>query len=354
HLSDSSHQLDENLTFANTEVKKDDYVSRRLPYSLEAGDISAYDELISVLYDPQERAKLEWAIGAIVAGDAKHIQKFVVLYGSAGTGKSTVINIIQRLFDGYYAAFEAKALTGSSNAFSTEVFKSNPLVAIQHDGDLSKIEDNTKLNSIISHEEMPLNEKYKPSYMARINAFLFMGTNKPVKITDAKSGIIRRLIDVKPTGNKVSPRRYQTLMSQIEFELGAIAYHCLQVYREMGKDYYSGYRPVEMMLQTDVFFNFIEANYDIFSEQNGTTLKQAYDLYKQFCDETLVEWRMPQYKFREELKNYFGSFDERAEIDGVRVRSWYSDFKADHFKVQIKKDEPAFTLVLDETESLLD
>src|SRR5690606_23245777 len=115
HLSDSSHQLDENLTFANTEVKKDDYVSRRLPYSLEAGDISAYDELISVLYDPQERAKLEWAIGAIVAGDAKHIQKFVVLYGSAGTGKSTVINIIQRLFDGYYAAFEAKALTGSSN-----------------------------------------------------------------------------------------------------------------------------------------------------------------------------------------------------------------------------------------------
>src|SRR5690606_30707022 len=105
-------QLDENLTFANTEVKKSDHVSRRLPYSLEPGDIGAYDELLSVLYDPQERAKLEWSIGAIVAGDAKHIQKFIVLYGPAGTGKSTVINIVQKLFDGYYAAFEAKALTG--------------------------------------------------------------------------------------------------------------------------------------------------------------------------------------------------------------------------------------------------
>src|SRR5690606_37430981 len=204
------------------------------PYSLEAGDISAYDELISVLYDPQERAKLEWAIGAIVAGDAKHIQKFVVLYGSAGTGKSTVINIVQKLFDGYYAAFEAKALTGSNNSFSTEVFKSNPLVAIQHDGDLSRIEDNTKLNSIISHEEMPLNEKYKPSYIARINAFLVMRTHEPVKITDAKSGIIHRLIDFHPTGEKIPQKKYHALMTQINFELGAIASHCLQVYREMG------------------------------------------------------------------------------------------------------------------------
>jgi phage/plasmid-associated DNA primase len=76
-------------------------------------------------------------------------------------------------------------------------------VAIQHDGDLSKIEDNTKLNSIIAHEDMMMNEKYKPSYTSRVNAFLLMGTNQPVKISDAKSGIIRRLIDVHPTGAKI-------------------------------------------------------------------------------------------------------------------------------------------------------
>lgn len=355
HLSDSSHQLDENLTFSNSEVKKEDYVSRKLPYPLKKGSHKAWDELVSVLYDPEERAKIEWAIGSIVSGDSKKIQKFLVLYGAAGTGKSTILNIIQKLFEGYYVTFEAKALTGSSNAFSTEVFKTNPLVAIQHDGDLSKIEDNTKLNSIISHEEMTINEKYKPGYSMVVNAFLFMGTNKPVKITDAKSGIIRRLIDVRPTGNRLEPKRYQALMAQINFELGAIAYHCLEVYRSMGKDYYNGYRPVEMMLQTDVFFNFIEANYDIFKAQNGTTLKQAYELYKTFCDETLVEWKMPQYKFREELKNYFGDFHERYEMsDGSHVRSWYSDFKADRFKVQVNKNEQVFALVLDETTSLLD
>lgn len=356
HLTDSYRQLDETLTFSNSEVKKEDYVSRRLNYPLQEGSIEAYQEMFELLYDPEELAKLEWTIGAIVSGDARHIQKFVVLYGEGGTGKSTWLNLVQKLFEGYYTVFEAKALTGNNNAFATEVFKENPLVAIQHDGDLSKIEDNSKLNSIVSHEDMPLNEKYKPTYMARINAFLLMGTNKPVKITDAKSGLIRRLIDVRPTGEKHSARKYAALVAQMDFELGAIAYHCLQRYREMGKNYYSGYKPVEMMLQTDIFFNYIEAHYDVFKSQNGATLQQAYMLYKEFCEETLIEYKLPQYKFREELKNYFSEFHERHELpDGSRVRSWFAGFKADHFKTRVAKDEPkVFSLVMEETESLLD
>lgn len=354
HLSDSSVQLDESLTFSNTEVKKGDYVSRKLPYALLDGDYSAWDELVGVLYSPEERAKIEWAIGAIVAGDSKTIQKFLVFYGEGGTGKSTIINIIQKLFTGYTASFDAKALTGNNNSFSTEVFRTNPLVAIQHDGDLSKIEDNTKLNSIISHEYMTMNEKFKSSYEFRVLAFLIMASNKPVKISDAKSGIIRRLIDVHPTGEKIAPRHYQMLVSKIDFELGAIAAHCLEVYRTMGKEYYEAYRPTEMMLQTDVFFNFIESEYETFSKGSGITLKQAYSLYKTWCSDTGIEFVMPQYKFRSELSNYFGKFEPQALMeDGTRVRSWFSEFNADKFKVQIK-DDMVFSLVLDEKESLFD
>jgi energy-coupling factor transporter ATP-binding protein EcfA2 len=353
-LSDNSHQLDENLTFANTEVKKTDYVSRRLPYHLASGDISAWNELIGTLYAPEERAKIEWAIGSVISGDSKKIQKFLVLYGPAGTGKSTVLNIIAKLFSGYTTTFEAKALGSNNGSFSTEVFKNNPLVAIQHDGDLSKIEDNTKLNSIISHEEMTVNEKYKPSYTTRFNAFLWMGTNQPVKISDAKSGIIRRLIDVHPTGVKLQPNHYHALMNQIEFELGAIAHHCLEVYRNMGKNFYNTYRPLEMMLQTDIFFNFIEAHYDIFKEQNGTTLKQAYALYKEFCNDTGIERPLPQYKVREELRNYFAEFKDRDTIDGNVVRSYYSGFTAHPFKAPIKEDAKVFSLVMEESTSLLD
>lgn len=327
NISDNSHQLDEKLIFANTEVKKSDYASKRLPYALEPGTCDAWEELTRVLYADEELAKIEWAIGAIVSGDAKRIQKFLVFYGPAGSGKSTILNIIQKLFEGYLASFDAKALGSSNNAFSTEVFKSNPLVAIQHDGDLSKIEDNTKLNSIISHEELTLNEKYKPTYSARVNAFLFMGTNQPVRISDAKSGIIRRLIDVHPTGNTIENAHYHNLMNQIDFELGAIAYKCLERYRSMGKNYYGSYRPVEMMLQTDIFYNYMEAYFDIFKTQDGTSLKQAYELYKEYCAQTGIDKLLPQYKFREELRNYFDHFEDKAVVEGVTMRSYYSGFK---------------------------
>ena len=56
-LPDNYIELDENVTFANSEVKKTDYVSKRLPYALEEGPIKAYEELISTLYDPEERQK---------------------------------------------------------------------------------------------------------------------------------------------------------------------------------------------------------------------------------------------------------------------------------------------------------
>ena len=51
----------------------------------------------------------------------------------------------------------------------------------------------------------------------RFNSFLLMGTNKPVKITDARSGLIRRLIDVSPTGDKIPRKEYNKLVSDIDF-----------------------------------------------------------------------------------------------------------------------------------------
>ena len=339
-MRDSFHSLDEDLIFSNHETKKTDYASKKLTYPLEAGDISAYEKLMSTLYLPEERHKIEWAIGAIVAGEAKRIQKFLVLYGEAGTGKSTVLNIIQKLFDGYYSVFDAKALGSSSNVFALEAFKSNPLVAIQHDGDLSKIEDNTRINSLVSHEVMVINEKFKATYSTHFNAFLFMGTNRPVKITDAKSGIIRRLIDVTPSGNKLPKKEYIQAYKQIDFELGAIAQHCLEVFQSNpGK--YDDYIPVSMLGASNDFYNFVLDSYHVFKSENETTLKAAWEMYKTYCDEAKVPYPYSQRNFKEELKNYFWEYKDRFNLDdGSRVRSFYSGFRTDKFERRdIEEDE---------------
>ena len=341
---DSFEMLDETLVFSNSETNKKDYASKKLSYPLESGSITAYDKLISTLYDEENRHKIEWAIGSIVTGDSKYIQKFMVFYGAAGTGKSTILNIIQDLFDGYYSVFDARALGSSSNSFALEPFKTNPLVAIQHDGDLSKIEDNTRLNSLVSHELMTVNEKFKSTYANRFKCFLFMGTNKPVKITDAKSGLIRRLIDVTPTGNKLPSNEYKRLVKQIPFELGPIAWHCREVYLD-DPDYYNDYIPTSMMGASNDFYNFVMDSYHIFKKDDGVTLKQAWEMYKTFCDDTKVAYPVPQRIFKEELKNYFYDYNDRLNLDdGTRARSYYSGFKTSIFestekeKTKIQKD----------------
>lgn len=324
-LADNYHELDVNVTFANTDMKKTDYISHSLPYALTDQETPAYEEIISTLYDEEERRKLEWAIGAIIDGDSKSLQKFIVLYGAPGSGKSTLLNIIQMLFPGYYSIFDSKALTKASNAFALEAFRSNPLIAIEHDGDLSRIEDNTKLNSIVSHEELLVNEKHKSTYNSRFNSFLFMGTNKPVKITDAKSGILRRLIDVQPSGRKIPRRRFEDLMKQVEFELGGIASQCLRRYRDLGFSYYDDYIPVSMMGATNDFFNFVEDNYDFFIEgsEDGIPLSVAWKRYQEYCDDAKVLYPLAKRLFKDEMQNYFERFEDR---DGNR-RSVFYGFK---------------------------
>lgn len=352
-ISDNSVILDQSLTFLNDEVKKSDYRSKRLPYALEPGDCSAWDELVGTLYNIEERAKIEYIIGAIVSGESKKLQKFGVLYGPPASGKGTVMDIMHKMFAGYTTTFEAKQL-GSSNAqFALEVFKNYPLLAIQGDGNLSRIQDNARLNSIVSHEPMTIDAKFKSPVTDVIHTFLVMGTNSPVQITDAKSGLIRRLIDIHPTGVKIPFNHYMTLVARTDFELGAIAHHCLEVYRSMGRKYYESYRPLEMMLQTDPFFNFIEYNFDIFKAEDGVTLTQAYAMYKEYCAESGFDKPMHRQKFQFELRNYFDDFKDRAEVDGHQVRNYYSGFTANKFKAPAK-DSAAFSLVMEEDISLLD
>lgn len=331
-MRDNYHTLDDTLIFANTPVKKDSYASKRLPYPLEKGSISAYDELVGTLYSPEERQKIEWAIGAIVNGDSKKIQKFLVLYGPPGSGKSTVLNIVEKLFEGYCGTFDSKALGSSSNAFALEAFKSNPLIAIQHDGDLSHIEDNTRLNSLVSHETMMVNEKFRSAYANQFKCFLFLGTNKPVKITDAKSGLIRRLIDVNPSGEKIPAKKYLDLVGKVDFELGGIAFHCKEVY-EKNKRLYDDYIPTRMMGASNDFYNFMLDSYYIFKKENGVSLKRAWAMYNEYNTAANVPYPYSRRAFREELMNYFEDYKEReTDVNGERVRSYYSGFKADKFK----------------------
>lgn len=337
---DQFHQLDEKVMFANSRFNKRDYSSKRMNYELADGDISAYEELMSVLYDKEERDKLEWAIGAVVSGDSKKIQKFIFLYGSAGSGKSTVLNIIQKLFDGYDCTFYAKELGDSNSSFSLEAFRDNPLVGIEHDSKLDRLTDNTRLNSIVSHEKMEINEKFKSKYSMKFNTFLFIGSNNMINITDAKSGMVRRVIDVMPTGKTLDFERYTSLTEEIEQkELGAIAKHCLDRYNELGMNYYSKYVPTRMIEGTNEFYNFMLDKYWEFKQYDRLSLGYIWTEYNKYCEESNVQYKMTKRKVRTELMEYFEEYQEDIYENGEHKRSIFSKLKDSKFRSVLKQNK---------------
>lgn len=357
-LSDNYRQLDSTVVFSNSKVRKEDYISKRLSYPLEEGTTQAFDALYRTLYDEENLIKLMWAIGSVFAGDSKRIQKFYVLFGLPGTGKSTSLNLIEMLLGDHVSSFEVSLLTSASSIFALDALKNNPLVAIDHEGDLSKIRNNSVLTSVVSHDKVVINVKYQHPFSLKLNTTLFIATNKPVMITERASGVIRRLIDIRPSGRIVSARDYESLVNQMNFELGAIATKCLAVYNQLGINHYNRYVPLDMMYRTNIFFNFMDEYYLEFVRDDMTTLSKAWSLYKQWCEETGITRRLPRHEFRDELKNYWRKFYPITRIDGIQVRSVYRGFNTDVFEenASIEKGEPVVYdwLALSEQPSVFD
>lgn len=354
---DSYTQLDDTIVFAGQDTNRETYSTFCLPYKLSPAATPAYDELMSTLYSSEERHKIEWAIGAVVSGDARWIQKFIVFVGDGGTGKSTVLKIIRKLFQrdakqGYCAVIDAKAVGSTNASFSLESLRNNPLVVIQDDTDLSHIEDNTKLNSLVSHEPVLMNIKNKSQYETAFHFMMFLGSNSPVRITDSKSGIIRRLIDVEPTGNLVPFDRYLTLMDQIDFELGGIAAHCLEVYKK-NKTFYNKYIPTNMMRSTNVIYSFLEEKMQQFNYYNpGVTLSAAWTAFQDYCNTSDIVNHPNKMKFKAELKGYFKNFDPETRLaDGTHVWNWYSNLRWDKFHTAPPEPEPEPEDILEELDT---
>ena len=323
--------LDSELTFLSDEITPEQYKSKRLPYDLACGDISAYEQIISTLYSDDNREKIEWAIGSVLSGDSKTIEKFIVLYGKRGTGKSTILDLIEKIFEGYWTIFVAEELALKSHQFATAAFKDNPLVAIQDDGSLAKI-DSPRINEIVSHRVTQINEKNTKQYSLRPQAMLFMATNDLIDIHDTNLGITRRLIDVYPTGDTIPVREYRRLVNQMmKFEVPAIAKHCLDIYTELGKEYYNKYEPVQMIKKTNYIQNFMFEKSDDLIKEDPITRAALYKIYEHYCEEMGLPYPAKGIQFGEQVREYYENYDDIKWVNGRTLRYVFSGFKANMF-----------------------
>ena len=137
-------------------------------------------------------------------------------------------------------------------------------------------------------------------------------------MTDANSGLLRRLIDVNPSGRKLPKKEYDRLMGQIIFQLGGIAHHCLDVYQKLGKNYYNSYEPTQMMLLTNPVYNYLKDSYEDPErpfEMDPVQVQDLYYFWTQYCEKTGIINRFAKYQFISEVKPYYKEFKDRGRTN---------------------------------------
>lgn len=318
-MGDNWHALDQKMLFSNSEIKRNDYASKTLDYPLVEQPTPYYDALCEVLYLPDEREKWEWAVGSMITGDSTKIQKMFAFYGEPGTGKSTIISKIfaDQVFGGiemgYAVKFEANNLVGGSE-FGTDFLENDSVLVYDDDAEMGMITVRSTLNKIISHEQIRVNAKFKPPFMTRANCMIFVGSNDPIQLSP-NSGMKRRLIDIRPTGNLVSAEQYDDCIEHIPFEKSGIAWRCLQTYKKLGRHYYDHYIAEDMMARTSPFHNFVIEN--VMELKDGVSLARAYDIYLKYAEMCKFKNELVRYKFRDTLKLYFDKYED-TKFSGFR------------------------------------
>ena len=133
---------------------------------------NAYDILLRTIMDPVDRDYMESFIGRICLGDYDSVPKYIVLYGESGSGKSTILNFLIRVFG------EGKISYGTEMA----KFAHSPIVIIQ-DGDANKIIDDTNNDYSLNKTKFFIATNKLPNYWEPTSRVLCMtGERIPVKI----------------------------------------------------------------------------------------------------------------------------------------------------------------------------
>ena len=95
----------------------------------------AYDYLLDTIMDKVDRAYLEHFIGSACIGSYEYLPKYLIFYGPAGSGKTTLINILIRLIGEWQISY--------STGIAKMAHSSSSFVVI-HDGDAEKLIEETK------------------------------------------------------------------------------------------------------------------------------------------------------------------------------------------------------------------
>lgn len=116
----------------------------KIPQSWSPGGTEKMLKFIRVLFnDDTELRTILWILG-LVAVDPSSVSKFLLLYGPGGTGKSTLIGLIEDIFNGCCGTISSSVLTSKSSVIPVDTVRTIASNRVVTAGDINL--ENHQLN----------------------------------------------------------------------------------------------------------------------------------------------------------------------------------------------------------------
>lgn len=291
---------------------KENAFTYTLPYSWEEGEDCS--EFLAVLErtltgKTNEKNLLCEFIGYAVSGDAYWKAGMLMLIGSGNNGKSTVIRIIQKLFDA--KACSTLSLDDLQKPYTKDFLK-DALINLSEESEPKSLLKSSEIKNLTDGGETIARPIYETPYRFTNRAKFIFALNELPYVKDQTQGLFRRMFfinfenDLSETLKEVD----LNLMDKIEKERPQIINYCLKKYfeaklkKEFTKTKDTDQIKLEIRALNDSVFSFIESmNVRIegsYEAEVFTTKNDLYEAYCAFCEDNKF-YRQGKKKFGKDL-----------------------------------------------------
>lgn len=169
-------------------------------------------------------------IGYMFYRSYKPFQKFIILRGSGGDGKSTFLNYVRKLIGGSNtSSIDLKGLSGDNAKFNTSLLYGKEL---NYFADIGKdyLKDSSTIKALTGDDHIKAEFKGRDPFDFLNYAKLLFSANELPTFSDFTPGFIRRIGLVNFHFIPDFLKRYD--MNQIENEIPAFAYKCMIAFKK--------------------------------------------------------------------------------------------------------------------------
>lgn len=175
------------------------YISKKLDTPLSKVSLQPWNflkALVKVQPDPQQRFLLLEAFACLLLVRTQDIDKIFLFVGEGQNGKSTILSVINRIFEPYISAVSMHDLI--ENRFALGELE-DMLGNIYADISGIKIKDANVLKLLTSGDLINIDRKYEKMRKIRISIVQFYSANKLPEIEDRSLAIARRMVPIEFT-----------------------------------------------------------------------------------------------------------------------------------------------------------